>query len=568
MAEKADVSESTAFFMTKTKRNSMRRMQIGLTVGVMGASGLILVGSAFGQNAGTSDASAIQEMARRLAEIEKQNGTLQTRVNELEAADAETWLTQERADQIRGVVTDVLADSETRASLQSAGMSGGWDNGFFLQSPDGRFRLEVGGMVQARYMSSHIRDGFNAETQPGQEFAAEDDVTSRNGWDIPHARLDFKGHVFGPDTRFRIQGEFSNQRPDAFQLYSTPPVAAAPEYGAANGNFKLLDAYILQELGDGFAVRVGQFKLPFDRGWEIPIAYQLTGERDTVAVHMGLGRSQGVELSWGSDSVRVRGAFSDGGNDRLLSGFALSTTQPANSPYYFSQAAFAFSARAEFKIAGQWRDFETMTSPPGEEFGLLLGVGSHWQRSQVLLNSTSYNNTTDGGDNDWLALTADVTANLGGATIAASAYYHMVNSSSAYLFFGFAPVGSSNPTFDAGNVGMLGLSLYGSLYLTEDVEGYIGFDYMDVVDNGNLGELTSPPQNLNTLYGAYADTSAYQGFTMGATWYLDGEDLKWGFSATYMPNSVSPAWTTPETGIRSTPVSDAYVFKTYVQLLF
>jgi hypothetical protein len=55
---------------------------------------------------------------------------------------------------------------------------------------------------------------------------------------------------------------------------------------------------------------------------------------------------------------------------------------------------------------------------------------------------------------------------------------------------------------------------------------------------------------------------------MGATWYLDGEDLKWGVSATYMPNSVSPAWTTPETGLRSTPVSDSYVFKTYVQLLF
>ena len=548
----------------------MRRMRIGQAAGVIGASLLAVTGSTFGQDAGTSDASAIQEMARRLAEIEKQNGTLQTRVNELEAADAQTWLTQERADQIRGVVTDVLADSETRASLQSAGMNAGWDDGFFLQSPDGRFRLEVGGMVQARYMYSHIRKGFTADTpQPGQEFAAEDDVTSRKGWDIPHARLDFRGHVFGPDTRFRVQGEFSNQRPDAFQLYSNPPVAAAPEYGAANGNFQLLDAYIIQELGNGFAVRVGQFKLPFDRGWEVPIAYQLTGERDTVAVHMGLGRSQGVELAWGSDSVRVRGALSDGANDRLFSGFAFSTTQPANSPYYFSQAEMAISARAEFKLAGQWRDFESMTSPPGEEFGLLLGVGAHWQRSQVLLNPTSYNGSSDADWNDWLAFTADVTANLGGATISASAYYHMVDSSSAYLYFGFAPVGGgSNPTFDAGNVSMFGLSLYGSLYLSEDVEGYIGYDYMDVVSNGNLADLQLNPPGGNAIYGAFADTSNYQGFTMGATWYLDGEDLKWGFSATFMPNSVSPAWVTPETGIRSTPVSDSYVLKTYVQLLF
>mgnify|MGYP002056397594 CR=1 FL=1 len=392
-------------------------MRIGQTAGVIGASLLTLAGTTFGQDAETSDASAIQEMARRLAEIEKQNGTLQSRVNELEAADAQTWLTQERADQIRGVVTDVLADSETRTSLQSAGMNAGWDDGFFLQSPDGRFRLEVGGMVQARYLYSHIREGF--PPQDGQEFSAEDDLQSRSGWDIPHARLDFRGHVFGPDTRFRVQGEFTNQRPDGFQLYSNPPVAIAPEYGSANGNFQLLDAYIIQELGNGFAVRVGQFKLPFDRGWEVPIAYQLTGERDTVAVHMGLGRSQGLELAWGSDSVRVRGAVSDGGNDRIFSGLAFSTTQPANSPYYFSQAEVAVSARAEFKLAGQWRDFETMTSPPGEEFGLLLGVGAHWQRSEVLLNPTSPA-TPDTQYNDWLAFTADVTANLGGATITAS----------------------------------------------------------------------------------------------------------------------------------------------------
>ena len=545
----------------------MRRMRIGQTAGVIGASLLTLAGTTFGQDAETSDASAIQEMARRLAEIEKQNGTLQSRVNELEAADAQTWLTQERADQIRGVVTDVLADSETRTSLQSAGMNAGWDDGFFLQSPDGRFRLEVGGMVQARYLYSHIREGF--PPQDGQEFSAEDDLQSRSGWDIPHARLDFRGHVFGPDTRFRVQGEFTNQRPDGFQLYSNPPVAIAPEYGSANGNFQLLDAYIIQELGNGFAVRVGQFKLPFDRGWEVPIAYQLTGERDTVAVHMGLGRSQGLELAWGSDSVRVRGAVSDGGNDRIFSGLAFSTTQPANSPYYFSQAEVAVSARAEFKLAGQWRDFETMTSPPGEEFGLLLGVGAHWQRSEVLLNPTSPA-TPDTQYNDWLAFTADVTANLGGATITASGYFHKVDSSAAYLYLGFQPAGSTqNPIFDAGNVSVLGLSLYGSLYLTEDVEGYIGYDYMNVVDNGNLGELSpTPPGNISPLYGAYARTSSYQGFTMGATWYLDGEDLKWGFSATFMPNSVSPAWTTPETGIRSTPVSDAYVFKTYVQLLF
>jgi hypothetical protein len=552
----------------------MRRMQIGLTAGVIGASILIFAGSSFGQDAGTSDASAIQEMARRLAEIEKQNGTLQTRVNELEAADADTWLTQERADQIRGVVTDVLADSETRASLQSSGMNAGWDDGFFLQSPDGRFRLEVGGMVQTRYMYSHIREGWPPRTDnqtPQPEFAAEDDVTARGGFDIPHARLDFKGHVFGPDTRFRIQGEFSNQRPDAFQLYSTPPVAVAPENGSANGKFQLLDAYILQELGSGWIVRVGQFKLPFDRGWEVPIANQLTGERNTVTLHMGLGRSQGVELGWAGDTTRIRVALSDGANDRIFDSYHFSTTQPANSPYSFTQAELSISARAEFKLAGDWRQFETMTSPPGGETGILLGVGGHWQQSKVMLNSTSYNNTPDGDYNEWLALTADLTWNLGGGSITAAGYYHSVSSTASYLYFGFSPIGSSNPTFDAGQVAMLGASLYGSMYLSADFEAFLGYDFMDVVNNGNLSSLkdaASPPNTFVEPYGAFADTTSFQSITAGATWYLDGNDLKWGFSATVFPTSISPAWSTPETGVRSSPVGDSYVLRTYVQLLF
>ena len=546
----------------------MRRMRIGRTGGLLGVTATLLTSTAQGQ-----DATAIEEMARRLADIEKQNETLKTRVNELEAADADVWLTQERSDQIRGVVTDVLADAETRVSLQSSGMTAGWDDGFFLASPDGRFRLEVGGMVQTRYMFSHIREGFppvDDAGQPQPELASEDDVTNRSGFDIPHARLDFKGHVFGPDTRFRIQGQFSNERPDQLQLYSNPPVTVAPENGSANGKFQLLDAYILREIGNGWALRLGQFKLPFDRGWEVPIANQLTGERNTVALHMGLGRSQGIELAWGGDSTRLRVAFSDGGNDRIFDSYHFSTTQPANSPYNFTQAELAFSARAEFKLAGNWREFDSMTSPPGSETGVMLGVGAHWQKSRAMLNATQDNNTPGSAYNDWFALTGDLTWNLGGGSISASAYYHNINSSASYLYFGFSPLGNSNPTFDAGQVAMLGASLYGSMYLSADFEAFLGFDYMEVIDNGNLGELPSNPggPNLSDFYGAYADTSNFQSITAGGTWYLDGNDLKWGFSVSYFPKSVSPAWTTPETGVRSTPVTDAYTIRTYVQLMF
>jgi hypothetical protein len=92
---------------------------------------------------------------------------------------------------------------------------------------------------------------------------------------------------------------------------------------------------------------------------------------------------------------------------------------------------------------------------------------------------------------------------------------------------------------------------------------------MEVVDNGNLGALANSPPGLSAdFYGAFADTSNFSSITAGSTWYLDGNDLKWGFSVSYFPRSISPAWTTPETGVRSTPVSDAYTIRTYLQLMF
>ena len=91
---------------------------------------------------------------------------------------------------------------------------------------------------------------------------------------------------------------------------------------------------------------------------------------------------------------------------------------------------------------------------------------------------------------------------------------------------------------------------------------------MEVVDNGNLGALANTPPAPSDFYGAFADTGNFQSITAGGTWYLDGNDLKWGFSASYYPRSIAPAWTTIETGVRSTPVSDAYTIRTYVQLMF
>ena len=568
----------------------------------MGLIGLAVTTSV----APAQDASInLDEMAARLAELEQNNRTLQSRVNELEAEEGGQWLTEARATEIRGIVTDVLADAETRSSLQTSSMTAGWDDGFFLQSPDGRFRLNIGGMLQTRYMYSHINESWNQTVADDNGargwYLQTDDVIRRYGFDVPYARLDLTGHVFGPDTKFRVMGQYQNVRQDVlsgglglgnFAIYSNP--------SSVSGSLILQDAWISHELGSGFTARIGQFKLPFDLGWEVAIPNQITGDRSTVAYHFGLGRSQGVELGYVGDGFRTRVAISDGANDNLLGGYKLVGTQPLNSPYTFTQSEIAVSGRFEWKLAGGWSDFDRMTSPPGEEFGAVLGFGAHWQQGKLNLNPLDQNLTSQNVEgpfgqtttvsannyNSWIGLTADATVNFGGANIAASFYYHNVDSGASYAPGSFQAISgvqnpsgpnpsiSSNPSVNVGTIEMLGVSVYGGVYVTPTVELIAGVDWMDVI-GGSFGALnilagpadaSSPAQNAR--YGAYLETKQMTALTFGGTWYIDGEDLKLGITGTYVPTEVSPAWDTPETGIRPTPVADEFILRAYVQLLF
>lgn len=572
----------------------MRRMRNNRRVVLASGAALVLVtGTAVGAagTGGSADADdlTLEAMAARLAELERQNDTLQGRVRELESADGELWLTEQRAGEIRGIVQDVLADADSRASLQDSGITAGWNDGFFLQSPDGRFRLNVGGMVQTRYLYSHIRSNFESE---GSGFATQDQSPRRFGWDIPHARLDLSGHVFGSGTRYRLMGQYANQNGAYFTHNTTPIQMTVPDYGSRNGFLQLLDAWIAQDLGNGFSVRVGQFKLPFDLGWEVGIANQLTGDRTMTPLHLGLGRSQGIELGFRGDNLRARVAISEGAEDRLFYAYKLATTNPMNSPYYDTQSDISVSARAELKLVGGWESFDRMTSPPGEETGVLLGVGFHWQKNRVYLNPTRINETEKLNEvngflfpgsannyNDWLGFTADLTWNFGGAAITAAGYYHHVNAGASYLVGGFDLIAGNqtdpsqgvvrNPTFDVGTVDIWGASIYGSAYLTPEVECFVGIDWMNV-EGGDFSALDAAVNASGSLvaYEAYQNPSSVLGITFGGTWYIDGEDLKFGANCTIFPSDVSPNWNTPDIGVRSSPSGDQYVLRAYFQLLF
>jgi len=488
------------------------------------------------------------ELIQRIEKLEASNRALSTEVAELRQSDGEAWLTEERATEIRSIVSDVLADSATRASLQNDGLAAGWDDGFFMQSVDGRFRLEVGGLFQARYMYSYIPDGLSGVNIGNSQLA--DNVESRHGFDLPSTQLDFKGHVFGPEYTYRIRGQFSN---DGESALGTAPIA---NLGPSSGIFRLLDAWVRAEVSDGIAIRAGQFKLPFAREQLVDSQYQLAVGRSTIVEHLGLGYSQGLEAQFVSDDMRVLVAVSNGGNDNVYGILKGAGSQPLNSEWLSDRVDWSVAARMEWKLAGRWSQFNSMTSPPGDEYAFMVGLGVLAQEGDPD-TGTSPNSSQP---NSWYAFTIDASAMYGGATLFGSFTYSTMDSGSAFVSGGNA---FNAPTvFDIGNNSAWGAVLQASYYFVPKWE-FFGRMEVGSADVGDIGLITTPAGTSSLERG-----NVFSVLTVGLNWYIDGEDLKFSSDVGFAFDSVDGVWASPSNGWRAAEEQSEVVFRMQLQMGF
>jgi len=510
-----------------------------------------IAGAARAQD-GSSSLPSAADLIQRIERLEAQNRALASEVQTLRAEDGEAWLTEERASEIRSIVSDVLADSATRSSLQGAGMTGGWDDGFFLQSSDGRFRLEAGGLVQMRYIYSNIPDGLSGISWPSNTAYSwiADNVENRSGFDMPHTQLELKGHVFGPTWKYKVKGEFSNQDE---AIVGQSPFA---NLGSGSGTFRLLDAYVRADLNDEFSVRFGQFKLPFAREQLVDTENQLAVSRSTIVEHLGIGRSQGVELTWTSNNARWMIAYSDGGTDNVYGVLKPAGSDPANSAYVSDSTDWAVTSRFEWKLAGNWNQFNSMTSPPGDEYGVLFGIAGHAQQGDPD-NGTE---TASGEPNTWLAATADISVMYGGASIFGSIFYHHTDSGLAYVQGGN---NFSTPDyFDIGKNESWGAMIQAAYYLTPKWEVFGRFEYGYANPEG-IVRITSPSGTRSLDQG-----NALSILSGGVNWYIDGEDFKWSSDVGVAFDGVDGVWWNGDNGWRVTSEQNEIVLRSQIQIAF
>lgn len=450
----------------------------------------------------------LEKMRQDMQQLRDENAAMRDQMDTLRAQVEHDWITERRAEEIRQIVYDTLADADTRASLLQSGMTAGWADGFFLASSDGRFRLNLGGQMQVRWV-------YNFHDEPDRH---------RHGFELTRTKLAFSGHVFSRDLQYMFRIDSTRNEP-----------------GLVQGLEFVQDAWVRFLLNENMSVRFGQFKAPFNREELVSSAYQLAVERSVVNESLNIGRTQGVEFVWANDVHRVSIMYSDGGSDNLggftAAGGGVATAaqaigDPINNSALTEDVEWALHGRYEYIIAGSREQFEDFTSPIGEPFGAMVGIAGHGQQ-------TESNGTPGATRNEirWLAATGDVSLEFGGANVFSSVTYHYVDRG------GFA-----------GQFHFWGVVVQGGYYITPKWE---------VFARGEWGRVDSERD-------LFTNTEDLLILTLGANYYFDGHDAKWTTDIGFGINRVTDRWDFDLPGYRVDGLDAApqIVFRTQFQLLF
>ena len=295
----------------------------------------------------------------------------QSRLKRLEANEADHWLTRRRADEIRGLVSDVLADAETRRALKDTDLTGGWDDEFFLQSADGNFRLEVSGRVQVRYVWNRRRESSGT-------------LDTREGFAVRRAKVKIAGHLISPDLGYTVG------------------MSDSPASG-----FVLQAFNVRYQLTDKLRLMFGRTRPPLLREEKMSSRRQLAAERSLVSKSFSQTRTVGLLLRYRDDLFRVNAGIMDASATNLDPSVPLDELVGQLAPGDRWRA----SVRAEVLLTGRWSELDDFSSFPGDTPTVSLGTGLMLQWEDLLnIGPLTVNNT------NLLRWTADITVELGGST--------------------------------------------------------------------------------------------------------------------------------------------------------
>ncbi len=410
-------------------------MTLSKYVGVM-AGGLVLAGVANAQDY----QAEIAQLRAELAEMKAQNG--------------DKWLTEERAAEIKGLVKDVLADAETRTSLQQTAATSGYDNGFFIGSADGNFKLKINALEQIRWTYNNQ----NAD----QTGSSGDNPNTEWGFENRRTQLTFSGNVVDPSftymARFNYGSTADPYTPNLFQDGSV----TTTNYFSSPG-MVLQDAWFSKDFGSGISVKVGQFKTPFMGESLRNDGDQLTAERSTIDYIFSAGYQQGIMATYSADMFRVMGSYANGPRGQ-------------NQNWTTGTTSFNFAVRGEVKLMGNWNEFSSESATKSDETGLMVGAAFMYYNNRGQ-NNNPYNPAVGnvayqpaGDTSGNIFWTVDTTFKWSGLSVYA-----------AFVGQNFDEIDNN-----LGNQNQYGMVVQAGYRLTDDIEAFGRWEWYDVLESQAL----------------------------------------------------------------------------------
>jgi len=405
---------------------------------------------------------------------------LQRQVDELKAKNDNTWLTEARADEVRGLVQDVLADADTRVSLLQSGATAGYDSAFFIGSADGNYLLKINGQIQVRAVYNWQDDEASSDS-------------NRFGFENRRTKVQFLGHVFDPSWKYYIELDASR----------------------SGGGFSLGEnGWVEKDMGNGWAVRFGQFKPMYLREESVSSKKLLGVERSQVNAEFTAGTAQGVQAAYAADQWRVFASFIDG-------------LQTANTAWSNEDTEYAFTSRAELLLQGDWKAVDDDNGWKGGDGALLLGAGLAYQNGEY--------GTISGPEVSNLGLTADITWKSNGWSVAGAVIYRRLETDTG-----------SPADVDLDQIAFV---IRGGFFVRDDIELYATYEWGDL----DLDAV----ETLSTI-------------TVGVNKYWNKHNLKWQTDLGFGLDEVDSEWATDSAGWRADPDGEEgqVVFRSQFQLLF
>jgi hypothetical protein len=338
---------------------------------------------AFGEAGAADVQSQMDALKAEVAELraaKQEVQSLKSEVSQLKGASNEQWLNERRAEEVKALVKEVLADADTRASLLEGGAMTAGHNGknFFLASEDGSFLLKIGGRIQVRYIA-------NFGTRPNETSGVDN---GEDGFQIRRFKPFFEGFIGSPKFEYRV-------------------VLAADRNTTTIG---LEEAIIGYEVMDGLKVSGGRFKAPFLHEELISSGKQEAVERSVFNEIFTAGFTEGVQATYTTDSWRASGMINDGQNAGEIS----TGRQPTNSgvsgdDFNNDLTDIAGTARFDYRLAGEWKQWDEFAAWSSDELGLFVGGAVHYE-----IGETGSNSAPTVNNNNFVQFTVDAQMKMAG----------------------------------------------------------------------------------------------------------------------------------------------------------